>query len=190
MPGVLPSAQWHGPPRVSRRHLWHRSAPVLPGGVQHRVEPRVDRIEILWQPSDTHVFVLAGPFRLAAYAGMFIAIAVFIWGALALRGVDLFGLAAIKADLRKTTQTASEFVIRGPYVWVRHSWYAAAIVLIWSCVDLTADRLLFNVLWTVWIAITVVRRGALNVSVFRQRDPRVPPRFRACAGRSSSDTSS
>ena len=110
-------------------------------------------VVILWQPSDTHVFVLAGSSRLAAYAGVLIAIGVFVWGAFALRGVDLFGLAAITASLRGTTEAISEFVIRGPYRWVRHPWYAAAIVLFWSCVDLTADRLLFNVLWTVWICV-------------------------------------
>jgi len=27
------------------------------------------------------------------------------------------------------------------------------ILMIWSCPDLTADRLLFNLLWTVWIVI-------------------------------------
>ena len=27
------------------------------------------------------------------------------------------------------------------------------ILLIWSCPDLTRDRLLFNLLWTVWIVI-------------------------------------
>jgi protein-S-isoprenylcysteine O-methyltransferase Ste14 len=108
-------------------------------------------VVILWQPSDTHVFVLAGPFRLAAYVGVSIAVAVFIWGAFALRGVDLFGVSAIKAHDHGTAEAVSEFVIRGPYRWVRHPWYAAAIVLFWSCIDLTADRLLFNVLWTGWI---------------------------------------
>ena len=110
-------------------------------------------VVILWQPSETHVFVLARPFRLAAYAGVLIAVAVFIWGAFTLRAVDLFGLAAIKAHLRGTAETKSEFVIRGPYRWVRHPWYAAAIVLIWSRVDFTADRLLFSALWTVWICV-------------------------------------
>lgn len=110
-------------------------------------------VVILWQPSDTHLFVIDGPFRLAAYTGALIAIAVFVWGAFALRGLDLFGLAAIKAHLRGTTEAVSEFVVRGPYRWVRHPWYAAAIILFWSCADLTADRLLFNVLWTGWICI-------------------------------------
>jgi protein-S-isoprenylcysteine O-methyltransferase Ste14 len=90
---------------------------------------------------------------MATYAGALLAVAVFIWGALALRGLDLFGVGAIKAHCDGATEAASEFVVRGPYRWVRRPWYAAAIVLFWSCVDLTADRLLFNVLWTGWICI-------------------------------------
>jgi protein-S-isoprenylcysteine O-methyltransferase Ste14 len=108
---------------------------------------------ILWQPSGVHLFLLEGPFRLAAYAGTLLAIAVFVWGAFTLKSLDLFGLAAIQANLRGTPEPVSGFLVRGPYRWVRHPWYAAAILLIWSCVDVTADRLLFNVLWTGWICI-------------------------------------
>jgi protein-S-isoprenylcysteine O-methyltransferase Ste14 len=126
---------------------YHRAVYSIASGVVLTV------LVILWQPSETHVVVLAGPFRLAAYAGVLIAVAVFIWGAFALRSVDLFGLAAIMAHLRGRAEAKSEFVIRGPYRWVRHPWYAAAIVLICSCVDFTADRLLFNALWTGWICV-------------------------------------
>jgi protein-S-isoprenylcysteine O-methyltransferase Ste14 len=53
------------------------------------------------------------------------------------------------------------FVVRGPYRWVRHPLYLFMILMIWSCPDLTSDRLLFNGLWTVWIAIG---------SIFEERD--------------------
>ena len=139
-------------------------------------------IVTLWQPSDTHLFVLDGPFRLAAYAGVLAAIAVFVWGAIAQRRLDLFGLAAIQAHLRGTTEAASELVIRGPYRWVRHPWYAAAIVLFWSCPDMTADRLLFNVLWTVWICMgaTFEEKDLLtefgdDYARYRQRVPMLIP---------------
>ena len=36
---------------------------------------------------------------------------------------------------------------------VRHPLYLFSILMIWSCPDLTTDRLLFNILWTVWIVI-------------------------------------
>jgi protein-S-isoprenylcysteine O-methyltransferase Ste14 len=43
--------------------------------------------------------------------------------------------------------------VRGPYRWVRHPLYLLVLIMIWSCPDLTLDRLLFNILWTVWIYI-------------------------------------
>ncbi|MCK7479628.1 MAG: hypothetical protein M0C28_21625 [Candidatus Moduliflexus flocculans] len=43
--------------------------------------------------------------------------------------------------------------ITGPYRLVRHPLYLLSIVMIWSCPDLTTDRLLFNLLWTGWIVV-------------------------------------
>ena len=57
------------PPRYHRAVYSIASGLVLTGVV------------LLWQPSGTHLLVLDGPFRLAAYAGVLIAVAVFIWGA-------------------------------------------------------------------------------------------------------------
>ena len=44
-------------------------------------------------------------------------------------------------------------VVRGPYRWVRHPLYSATLLMIWSYPVLTADRLLFNVLFTIWILV-------------------------------------
>jgi methanethiol S-methyltransferase len=43
----------------------------------------------------------------------------------------------------------------GPYRYVRHPLYLANLLLIWSGPDLTADRLLFNVMWSAWILIGI-----------------------------------
>ena len=40
--------------------------------------------------------------------------------------------------------------------------YSAALLLFWSYPDLTADRLLFNVLWTLWVVVG---------TVLEERDP-------------------
>ncbi len=47
-------------------------------------------------------------------------------------------------------------VVRGLYRWVRHPLYLATLMMIWSYPDLTADRLLFNVLFTGWIIVGTV----------------------------------
>jgi protein-S-isoprenylcysteine O-methyltransferase Ste14 len=62
------------------------------------------------------------------------------------------GLQAIRYHLRGKSQPAASFSERGPYRWVRHPQYFCVLVMIWSFPDLTADRLLFNVLWSTWIA--------------------------------------
>jgi len=110
-------------------------------------------VVMLWQRSEDHLLVLEGPLLWAGRAVALLAISLFIWGTFTLRGLDLFGLASIKAHLRGSTEPAPVFIVRGPYRWVRHPWYLGAIMLFWSCADLTTDRLLFNVLWTGWICI-------------------------------------
>ena len=55
---------------------------------------------------------------------------------------------------RKTTEDEpTVFIVRRPHRWVRHPWYLVAIMLFWSSVDFTSDRLLLNVLWTDWVCV-------------------------------------
>jgi methanethiol S-methyltransferase len=110
-------------------------------------------VALLWQPSNNHLVVLGSAFRLVALALAVCAFALFLWGALALRKLDLFGTRALKAHAQNTENESTVFIVRGPYRWVRHPWYLAAIMLFWSCVELTSDRLLFNVLWTGWVCL-------------------------------------
>jgi protein-S-isoprenylcysteine O-methyltransferase Ste14 len=110
-------------------------------------------VVLLWQHSEAPLFVIKGPLFWGLRTLALLAIALFIWGAFTLQSLDMFGLAAIQAHLRGSAGPVTEFIVRGPYRWVRHPWYLSAIMLFWSCPDLTADRLLFNVLWTGWICI-------------------------------------
>ncbi len=145
-------------------------------------------VVILWQPSEDRLLVLEGPFRWAAHALALGAISLFLWGAFALRGLDLFGLSPIRAHLRGSTEPSPVFIVRGPYRWTRHPWYLGAIMLLWSCTDLTADRLLFNVLWTGWICIGTKLEEADLLSDFgvlydkyRQQVPMLIPWCRPAA---------
>jgi methanethiol S-methyltransferase len=108
-------------------------------------------VVIFWQPTGRNLLVLEGTLRGIAQAGTLIAVAGFVWGASALKGFDLFGLAPIRAYLSGRKEAPSVFVVRGPYRWVRHPLYSSILLLFWLCPDVTLDRLLFNILWTAWI---------------------------------------
>ena len=76
-----------------------------------------------------------------------------VWALVALRA-DMLGLRPVVSHLRGRAEDAnSDFVVRGPYRLIRHPLYLAALLVIWAGPQLTADRLLFNVLWSVWIVV-------------------------------------
>ncbi|MCX5831557.1 MAG: hypothetical protein NT140_06685 [Deltaproteobacteria bacterium] len=108
---------------------------------------------LLWQPSQTVIIHTEGLLRLVAQAISVLAIIGFSWGVQALGSFDTFGLVPIKVHLRSKQLRPPVFALRGPYLWVRHPLYFFMIVLIWSAPDVGSDRLLFNILWTLWIVV-------------------------------------
>ncbi|MHB9098640.1 MAG: methyltransferase family protein [Syntrophales bacterium] len=110
-------------------------------------------VVLLWQPSQTVLYQAEGMLRLLARAISVLAIVGFAWGVRALGNFDTFGLIPIRVHLRGRQLRAPAVIIRGPYLWVRHPLYFFMLVLIWSFPDVSLDRLLFNVLWTLWIVL-------------------------------------
>ena len=108
-------------------------------------------VVLLWQPSPRVLFRLQGNLQWLTRALSLLAIAGFIWGVRALRAFDPFGLVPILFRLRGREMRPPIFVLRGPYFWVRHPLYFFVLVLVWSVPEISADRLLFNVLWSGWI---------------------------------------
>ncbi len=108
---------------------------------------------LLWQRSTRIVIAPSGLFRWSLRAVFFLSLLGFYWGAKALRFFDPFGLRPILNRLRGRNPAPMPISVAGPYRWVRHPLYLFMILMIWSCPDLTRDRLLFNLLWTIWIVI-------------------------------------
>ena len=121
---------------------------------------------VFWQSSATVLCSLKGSLRWLVRGLFFLALGGFAWGAYALRSFDPLGLTAIRVHRRGKQLPPQEFVVRGPYLWVRHPLYLFSILLIWSCPDMTADRLFFNMLWTVWIYVGTVLEEADLVAAF------------------------
>jgi protein-S-isoprenylcysteine O-methyltransferase Ste14 len=113
-----------------------------------------------------------------ARAAFFASIAGIVWSSRSLGSFDTFGFRPVLYRLRGKTLPAPRLIVRGPYRWVRHPIYLFSILMIWSTPDLSADRLLFNALWTVWILIgTLLEERDLTAELgeaYRQYQREVP----------------
>ena len=108
---------------------------------------------LFWQNSEPPLVSLQGISRWFAYGAFFTSLMGMIWGMYALHSFDVFGNQEILANIRAAHVRTMRLAIRGPYRWVRHPLYFFTLVMIWSCPDITMDRLLFNTLFTIWIVI-------------------------------------
>ncbi len=114
-------------------------------------------VVVLWQPSETRLLVLQGVTRPVMQTLGALAVATFVLSAVTLRrSFDPLGLGPIRAHLRGQAYRPGEFVVRGPYLWVRHPLYSCILVMFWTNPDVTADRLLLSIMWTIWIWVGAV----------------------------------
>lgn len=112
-------------------------------------------VALLWQATPDVFLRLQGVPRVLARLLSVVALLGMVWGFKAIGAVDLLGLTPIRAHLRHETPPSSRFMVRGPYLWVRHPVYFCTLLFIWSGPDITSDRLLFIGLWTAWILLGV-----------------------------------
>jgi protein-S-isoprenylcysteine O-methyltransferase Ste14 len=118
---------------------------------------------VFWQVSALTIFSLQGFMRLL-FRGVFVlAIAGVAWTVLSLGFFVNFRLQPMVDDLRGKHSAVSLVTDRGPYRWIRHPLYLSSILMIWSNPDLTLDRLLFNLVFTIWVLIAILleERGLL-----------------------------
>ena len=121
---------------------------------------------VLWQKSFPVFTVSHGVFRSLFYVAYLLSFVGFMWGARALKAFDPYGLRPILGRLKGRKPRSMLLVVRSPYRWMRHPLYLFMILMIWSCPDLTSDRLLFNGLWTVWIVVGSILEERDLVSEF------------------------
>lgn len=133
---------------------------------------------VLWQGSAQVLVAPGGIVRWVLRACFVLSVVGFLWGVRSLGSVDTFGIRSGLMAMHGRRPAELPFTVRGPYRWVRHPLYLFCLVMIWSCPDLTADRLLFNVLWTVWIVVgTMLEERDLVAALgeeYRDYQRRVP----------------
>ncbi len=107
----------------------------------------------LWQPADPAPLVLHGTVRAALRGLSLLAALGFVWAFVSLGGFDAFGTGTLLARFHSREPAPPRLTVKGPYRWVRHPFYFLAIVLIWASTVVSTDRLLLNVLFTIWIVL-------------------------------------
>jgi len=111
-------------------------------------------LTFLWQPMGAAWWSPPAPVHWSMGALILAALAVGWWGSRSLGEFDALGVKPALDAFDGQKQAGSvPFVVRGPYRWVRHPLYLVSLVIIWSGPVFTADRLLHNLLWTIWIVI-------------------------------------
>lgn len=141
-----------------------------------------------WQKSAETIVASNGVVYWMFRGGYFLSIAGFVWGNTALGSFDSFGLTSIVSYVRGTRPKTLDFAVRGPYRWVRHPLYFCSLLMIWSCPVITADRLLFNLLFTIWMIIgmqmeerDLIASYGKAYLAYRQNVPMLLPRY-ICPG--------
>lgn len=131
-----------------------------------------------WQETPGVLATAEGALRFILRALFASSIVGFHWGTQSLGFIDSFGIRSIRMLLHSQKPKEMPFSVRGPYRWVRHPLYFFVLIMIWTNPDLTADRLLFNVLWTLWIFVGAVLEERDLVShfgeVYRHYQQKVP----------------
>lgn len=105
-----------------------------------------------WQPTSI-IFSVQGTGRWVLRGLFFAGLLGFVWGVKALGSFDGFGIRPIKARLGNREPRDPKFAARGPYTFVRHPLYSFALILLWSFPDISLDRLLLNISWSIWVVI-------------------------------------
>ena len=126
-------------------------------------------VVFFWQESELVIVTATGVWWWFARAVFVLAVAGITWGAMSLRGFDALGLRPIRHRFRTGEPTSSVLAVRGPYRWVRHPLYFFVLLMIWSYPNLTLDRALFNVMWSLWIVIGTVFEERDLVAEFGDR---------------------
>jgi protein-S-isoprenylcysteine O-methyltransferase Ste14 len=167
---------------MARKSFYKRSARFLParyGGAIYGIASGVFVLVLVlfWQESTIRLIAPQGIMRLLLRALFFLAIANVIW-ALSTGFFALYRVQSPVEELRGKEPQKPDLITHGPYRWVRHPLYLSALLLLWSYPDLTLDRLLLNLLFTVWVIIgTLMEERKLLATyndAYRSYQRRVP----------------
>jgi protein-S-isoprenylcysteine O-methyltransferase Ste14 len=108
---------------------------------------------VFWQTSSIVTARADGIIFWLLRALFLICLAGFFWGVKSLGSFDALGVKALMRYISNRPDKPQQIIAKGPYRWARHPLYLFLIIMIWACPVLTLDRLIFNIIWSIWIII-------------------------------------
>lgn len=108
---------------------------------------------LFWQKMTSFRVEFDGTLYWLMRALFFLSIIGFYFTIRSLGPFDPLGIREIVSHIKGKAEKETFLTVQGNYQWVRHPLYFLSLVMIWSQVSLTADRFLFNGLWTFWIIV-------------------------------------
>ncbi|MGE0085582.1 MAG: isoprenylcysteine carboxylmethyltransferase family protein [Desulfococcaceae bacterium] len=121
---------------------------------------------ILWQPSYIMLAQASGMVYGILCLLFLLSVLGFFCASASLRYFDPFGTGKISDYLNSRASLPPAFSFHGLYTRIRHPFYFFTLLMIWTCPNLSADRLLFNILWSLWIIAGAVWEERDLVRVF------------------------
>ena len=121
---------------------------------------------VFWQETANTLASAQGLSRLFMRGIFVLAIAGVAWTIWALGLFVNFRLQPMVDDLRSKQSESILVTDRGPYRWIRHPLYLSSLLMIWSYPDLTLDRLMFNLSFTIWVIVAVILEERGLVATF------------------------
>lgn len=137
---------------------------------------------IVWQDSGIIFFRLDGILRISVRMFFIVAMLGMVWTYAFFRGFDPFGVMRLIFFEKQIKD--QPFIIMGPFRHVRHPIYSSIMLMIWANPDMTLDRLVFNISWTLWIILgaffeemDLMERFGDLYSEYKRNTPMFLPRF-------------
>jgi protein-S-isoprenylcysteine O-methyltransferase Ste14 len=123
-------------------------------------------VMLFWQKTPAPLFTAEGASYWLLRMLFFLCMAGFSWGTRSLGSFDPLGVKAIRRHMSEKVSAQMPLKVQGAYQYVRHPLYFFSLIMLWSCPVLTPDRLLFNLMWTIWIIAGTVLEERDLVSEF------------------------
>lgn len=111
---------------------------------------------LLWQETDLLIYTIPKPYSYIADAFIGISLGGLLWAIRSLTEFDPFGRKKIRNFIKSQEPKKQVFTLRGAYKITRHPFYFFILLMIWAYSDVTLDRLVFALIWTIWVIIGTV----------------------------------